>query len=187
MKTLLKSSVFAAMLVLFSISTSFGALNMYLNITGASGKSQIVQIKCPDGSCATSVTGLTPGKYTFALCDAQGYLMKAKEKANQTKCSVSFTYTVTGPRDLATGQASGTVVSTTTTDGSSVSAPRDIATGHTTGKRQHSPLTIQKVVDPNNRTFVATGDIDGDGFTFRKIEWTWSDGGKTSMDDWDAK
>ncbi|MFI5264862.1 MAG: hypothetical protein ACHQM6_10135 [Candidatus Kapaibacterium sp.] len=186
MKTPLKAFVFAAMLVLFSISNSFGALNMYLKITGASGKSQIVQIKCPDGSCATTVTGLTPGKYTFSLCNAQGYLMKAKEKANQAKCSVSFTYSVTAPRDIATGQSTGKMA-TSTSDGGIAQGRDDHQTGVMTGKRQYEPVKISKVIDNNERTFVATGDVNGISITFQKIEWTWSDGGKTYNDDWDAK
>ncbi len=184
-KSFNKTFIFAALLVLFSISNSFGALNMYLKITGASGKSQIVQIKCPDGSCATTVTGLTPGKYTFALCDAQGYLMKAKEKANQTKCSVSFTYTVTSPRDIASGQSTGRMASTTY--GSGATPSQNLAKGQLVGKRQHEPVILSKVIDNNDRTFVVTGDINGDSITFQKIEWTWMDGGKTSNDDWDGK
>ncbi len=186
MKTPLKLLFFTVTLVLFSISNSFGALNMYLKIKGASGQTQIVQIKCPDGSCTTTVTGLVPGTYTFSLCDAQGYLMKAKEKANQAKCSVSFTYTLTSPRDIATGQSTGKMASSTSN--AAVAEGRDDhQTGVLVGKRQYQPVKISKVIDNNERTFVVTGDVNGDSITFQKIEWTWSDGGKTSNDDWDGK
>jgi hypothetical protein len=187
MKISMKSFVFAAAVLLFSMSNSFAAVDMYLKIIDASGKSQIVQVKCPDGSCAMTVSGLAPGKCTILLCDQQGRLMKAKEKANRCKCTCNITYyssDVKSPRDLATGQASGKIASTTTTEVSSASAPRDVATGHASGKRQHVPIMISKVVDDTERTFVASGDVDGDSITFQKIEWTWSDGSKSAMDDW---
>jgi hypothetical protein len=159
MKTSLKLFVLVAVIGLFSFSNSFGALMWYVKITGASGKSRIVQIKCPDGSCATTVTGLEAGKNTFSLCNAEGKLMKAKEKANQAKCSCSFTYT------------------------SSISAPRDQATGMSTGKRMHKPITVTAEASRAGE-IILPGDVDGDSITFQKIEWTWSDGSKTAMDDW---
>ena len=130
----------------------------YVKIAGQ-GKTKIVQIKCPDGSCATTVEGLEAGKYTFSLCDAQGRLMKAKERATEVKCSCSFTYT------------------------STVSAPRDQATGLSTGKRMHKPITVTAEVSRTGEILLP-GDVDGDGITFQKIDWTWSDGSKTAMDDW---
>ena len=173
-------------MLLFCISNSFAAVDMYLKIIDASGKSQIVKVKCPDGSCATTITGIAPGKCTILLCDQQGRLMKAKEKANRCKCTCSISYQsdVKSPRDLATGQASGKIASSTTSEVSSVSSPRDIATGQASGKRQYQPVIIRKVVDDTERTFVATGDVDGNSITFQKIEWTWSDGSKSAMDDW---
>ncbi len=157
MKTSLKAFIFAALLAVVGISNSFGAYNVYVKAIGQ-GKTKIVQVKCPDGSCATTVDGLTPGKYTFTLCDANGTAMKVKERANSVKCTVSFTYTC-------------------------VQTAREASTGMASGKRMHKPFTVTAEVSRTGE-IILSGDVDGDSFTFQKIEWTWSDGSKSAMDDW---
>jgi hypothetical protein len=161
MKTHIKLFVTAALIAFIGISNSNAALNMYLKIEG-NGKSKIVQIKCPDGSCKTSVDGLTPGKYTITLCNSTGTAMKVKEKGNRTKCTSNLRYY---QNELV--------------------SPRDAASGLPTGKRQYSPLIIRKEIDAD-RKFVATADVTGDGITFDKIDWTWSDGSISAEDDWEA-
>lgn len=186
MRTQVKLLATGAFLMLIAVSNSFGALNMYLKLAGG-GKSKIVQIKCPDGSCATTVDGLKAGKYTISLCNAQGTLMKVKEKGNRTKCTANLFYSadVKSPRDLATGQSAGKMATTTTTEAEVVS-PRDPASGLPTGKRMHKPFVITKELDSAS-PFTVVVDLDQDGsIDFQKITWTWVDGGITASDDWEA-
>lgn len=58
-----------------------------------------------------------------------------------------------GPRDSATGQASG--------KRDSVQSPRDAATGQASGKRVHSPT--ESGTGQASGVSVAAGDVDGDG------------------------
>jgi type VI protein secretion system component Hcp len=59
--------------------------------------------------------------------------------------------------------AHATEAAASTTAGSAkVQGPRDVASGQATGKRQHQPITITKEVDKAS-TRVATGDVNGDG------------------------
>lgn len=183
MRTHIKLLATAAFLMLVAASNSFASFDAYLKIEG-NGVSKVVKIKCPDGSCATTVEGLKAGKYSVSPCNAQGKLMKAKEKANRTKCAVSFTYSIQSPRDVATGQASGKRIATTTE--TEIVSPRDPASGLPTGKRMHKPFTITKEFDRTSAyTILLEADTDGD-MTFDKITWTWVDGGIMASDDWEA-
>jgi hypothetical protein len=79
--------------------------DMYLKIEGVEGESRVVH--CADGACL--VDSLAPGKYSVLISDAEGKVVPS---------DIKLTYSVTSPRDSATGQASG--------------------------KRMHKPLTISK-------------------------------------------
>ncbi|MDP4221413.1 MAG: hypothetical protein Q8916_12415 [Bacteroidota bacterium] len=185
MKTSSKILATAAFMLAIGISNSFGALNAYLKISGQKGYSKIVKITCPDGSCSTTVDGLKAGKYTISLCNAQGTLMKVKEKGNRTKCTASLSYEIVSPRDAASGLPTGKMA-TSSNDGSVVS-PRDPASGLPTGKRMHKPFVITKELDVQS-PFTVGVDVDGDGtsITFQKISWTSSDGKIMASDDWEA-
>ncbi len=183
MKTLIKS--FFVLAILGMASSSFAALNMYLNIKGG-GKSRIVPLTCSAGACKATVTGMTGGNYTFTLCDAQGTaLMKAKEKANRSKSmnfgKIIFTCDVISPRDAGSGLPTGKMA----TDHEIVS-PRDAASGLPTGKRMHKPFVITKELDKSSPTFVATGDVDGDGTFQISVTCKSPDGGIMAMDDWES-
>ncbi len=73
----------------------------------------------------------------------------------QSSAPVTSNAKETKPRDLATGQASGKIVSQPAGSNASlnssssdkVTAPRDIATGQASGKRQYHPVIIRKVTD----------------------------------------
>ena len=174
MKSYLKTIVLAAAVIMVASANSFAALNMYLKISGG-GTTKIVKLDCPNGACTATVDGLRNGNYTFTLCDAQGtpLAMKAKEKANRTKCSMVVT-----AREAGSGMATGKAASS-----SSVTSPRDAATGLATGKRMHKPFTITKELDRTTSTFVAAGDVDGDG-SFDVTFTCTIDGKTTAVDDW---
>ncbi len=79
-----------------SIATSaFAALNMYLKIEGSKGGTKKI-VSCPDGTC--TVSDLAPGEYTVSACTEKGGALSADDQAS---------HTITSPRDVATGQASG--------------------------------------------------------------------------------
>lgn len=78
----------------FFSTSSFAALNSYLQIKGSKGSSQIVD--CPNGVC--SVASLAPDTYTVSAVDAQG---KAATIEGKYECSV------VSPRDSASGLATG--------------------------------------------------------------------------------
>ena len=176
------TSIFVAALLAVGFSQSFAAVDMFLKIEDVKGESKIVKLRCDDGSCATTVDDMKAGKYTLTLTDAHGNAlkMKAKEKANRSKsvsmnfAKITWEYEIKSPRDVATGQASG-----------KRSAPRDVATGQASGKRQHGAITMTKELD---RTRTGTMDYDNQaaGELSIKIKWTWTDGGISAMDDWEA-
>jgi hypothetical protein len=78
---------------LFSTS-SFAALNSYLQIKGSKGSSQV--ISCPNGACV--IPTLAADTYTVSVVDAQG---KATSVEGKYECSV------VSPRDAASGLATG--------------------------------------------------------------------------------
>lgn len=75
-------------------SSSFAALNSYLQIKGSKGSSQI--ISCPNGTC--TVPSLAADTYTVSIVDAQG---KSTAVDGKYECSVK------SPRDSASGLATG--------------------------------------------------------------------------------
>ncbi|GGY77574.1 hypothetical protein GCM10011613_22690 [Cellvibrio zantedeschiae] len=78
----------------FISSSSFAALNSYLQIKGSKGSSQIVS--CPNGAC--TVPSLVADTYTVAVVDAQG---KSTAVDGKYECSI------VSPRDSASGLATG--------------------------------------------------------------------------------
>ncbi len=78
---------------LFSTS-SFAALNSYLQIKGSKGSSQV--ISCPNGACV--VPNLVADTYTVSVVDAQG---KSASVEGKYECSI------VSPRDSASGLATG--------------------------------------------------------------------------------
>ncbi|HET9136148.1 MAG TPA: hypothetical protein VFO76_05880 [Candidatus Kapabacteria bacterium] len=181
MKTYFKTLAIAAIMAITGVSASFAAsVDFFLKIEGVNGESKIVKLNCPNGACATTVDGLKAGHYKFTLCTANGtpLLMKAKEKANRTRCTSTLRIT---PRDAASGQASGKMATQT-----GIVSPRDPASGLPTGKRMHKPITVTVEIDRSaaGGVFVAAGDLDGDGSV--DIAFTCTSGGVTAMDDWEA-
>jgi hypothetical protein len=181
MKTYFKSLAIMAIMTITSVASSFAASSdYYLKIEGVAGESKIVKLNCPNGTCVTTVDGLKAGHYKFTLCTSNGtpLLMKAKEKANRTKCTSTLRIT---PRDAASGQASGKMAQQT-----DIVSPRDPASGLPTGKRMHKPITITAEIDRSaaGGVFVAAGDVDGDGSV--DIVFTSTVGGVSAMDDWEA-
>ncbi len=177
MKTYFKTLALMAALAIIGVSNSFAShVDFYLKIEGSNGFSKIVKLNCPNGACTTSVDGLTDGHYTFTLCTSTGtpLAMKAKEKANRTKCTMTVT-----SRESSTGMATGKTATTT-----GVVSPRDAASGLPTGKRMHKPFTITKELDKTSPVFVAAGDVDGDG-SF-DISFSCVTGGISALDDWEA-
>ncbi len=75
-------------------SSSFAALNSYLQIKGSKGSSQIVS--CPDGTC--TIPSLIADTYTVSVVDAQG---KSASVDGKYECNVK------SPRDSASGLATG--------------------------------------------------------------------------------
>ncbi len=91
MKKYLISFAVAATLI---SSSSFAALNSYLQIKGSKGSSQVVS--CPNGACV--VPSLVADTYTVSVVDAQG---KPVTPTDAMSCDVK------SPRDAASGMASG--------------------------------------------------------------------------------
>lgn len=84
---------FAVVATLIS-SSSFAALNSYLQIKGSKGSSQIVS--CPNGTC--TVPSLIADSYTVSVVDAQG---KPVSVSDAMSCDIK------SPRDSASGMATG--------------------------------------------------------------------------------
>lgn len=185
MRSTIKSLVAIAVVLAFS-TTSFGALNAYLKITGKN-VSKTVKLSCPKDACTATVDELPAGKYTITLCDSKGQplTLKVKEKGNRTKCTATLRYEVKSPRDVATGQSSG---KRTHTDEQSPTSEvkRDAASGMPTGKRTHKPITITKTLDKSSPVLMATADLDSDGALDIAFSWSWTDGGVTADDDWES-
>lgn len=78
----------------FISSSSFAALNSYLQIKGSKGSTQIVS--CPNGACV--VPTLVADTYTVSVVDAQG---KSVVVSSPMTCDVK------SPRDSASGLATG--------------------------------------------------------------------------------
>lgn len=91
MKKYIVSFAVAATLI---SSSSFAALNSYLQIKGSKGSSQIVS--CPNGACV--IPTLVADTYTVSIVDAQG---KASPLDGKYECSV-----VTA-REAGSGMATG--------------------------------------------------------------------------------
>lgn len=91
MKKYLISFAVAATLI---SSSSFAALNSYLQIKGSKGSSQIVS--CPNGVC--TIPSLVADTYTVSLVDAQG---KPVSTSDTMSCAIK------SPRDSASGLATG--------------------------------------------------------------------------------
>ena len=91
---------------MFIASSAFAAVDAYLKIEGGKGEFKKV-VKCVDGAC--TISDLAPGEYTVSACAEGGKALSPAEVAS---------HTITSPRDVATGQASG--------------------------KRQHQPVRITK-------------------------------------------
>lgn len=91
MKKYVISFAVAAMLI---SSSSFAALNSYLQLKGSKGSSQIVN--CPNGTC--TVPSLVADTYTVTVVDAQG---KSAAVDGKYECSI------VSPRDSASGMATG--------------------------------------------------------------------------------
>jgi hypothetical protein len=75
-------------------SSSFAALNNFLQIKGSKGSSQIVS--CPNGAC--TVPSLVADTYAVSVVDAQG---KSVAVDSKYECSIA------SPRDSASGMATG--------------------------------------------------------------------------------
>ena len=71
---------FAVVAMLIS-SSSFAALNSYLQLKGSKGSSQIVN--CPNGTC--TVPSLVADTYTVTVVDAQG---KSAAVDGKYECSI---------------------------------------------------------------------------------------------------
>lgn len=91
MKKYIVSFAVAATLI---SSSSFAALNSYLQIKGSKGSSQI--ISCPNGAC--TVPTLAADTYTVSVVDAQG---KATPVDGKYECGI------VSPRDAASGLPTG--------------------------------------------------------------------------------
>ena len=72
-------------------------------------------------------------------------------------------------------------------------SPRDIQSGLASGKRMHEPITLVMKMDPATsqlwKALKQTDKLQVKVAFYRpavqKIEWTWTDGGKTTAaDDW---
>jgi hypothetical protein len=84
---------------------AFASADMYLEVKAEKGEMHVVH--CADGSCV--IPPLAAGNYTVLVCDAHGKVVPT---------DIKLEYSVVGPRDHASGQA--------------------------TGKRVHSDITISK-------------------------------------------
>ena len=52
--------------------------------------------------------------------------------------------------------------------------------------RSGSPYMTIKLTNASVASRVQTGTTEEIEFTYQKIEWTWTDGGITAMDDWES-
>lgn len=102
--------IFISTLVLsaFAPLSSFAASDIFIKISDIKGESRIVQ--CPSGSCV--INDLPAGSYQVEVCDEKGVAVKS---------DVALSHSISGPRDSASGLA--------------------------TGKRMHKPMTITKELD----------------------------------------
>lgn len=163
--TFVKSAVGALVLCAFT-STSFAAVDMFLEIKDLKGK---VVSRCEvskDGSF--DCPALPAGEYTASLEWSWGESNASstgtghgtgKVSVNdlhfrQSPSAITFHYTVKSPRDAASGQASGK------RDHASgqASGKRDHASGQASGKRQHKPVTFVKEIDKSSPMLMKTMD-----------------------------
>ena len=92
MKKIIVSFAVAATLI---STSSFAALNSYLQLKGSKGATQIVT--CPDGTC--TISGLTADTYSVSVVDVQGKPVSLD--------SIKYTCNITSPRDAASGLPTG--------------------------------------------------------------------------------
>ena len=84
-------------------------------------------------------------------------VLAAAQSGTQSNTQPASAAKETRPRDLATGQASGKIVSqpasshATLNSSENVTAPRDLATGQASGKRQHEPIRLQNVTEQDGK------------------------------------
>jgi hypothetical protein len=102
MNRYLSRSVALCAALLLPVMASASA-DMFLQIKGATGETRVVA--CTAGACV--VEGLAIGQYSALVCDEQGKVVPS---------NMVLDYTIIGPRDAASGLA--------------------------TGKRMHKPFTI---------------------------------------------
>ncbi len=92
MKKIIVSFAVAATLI---STSSFAALNSYLQLKGSKGATQIVT--CPDGAC--TISGLAADTYSVSVVDGQGKPVSLD--------SVKYSCNVVSPRDAASGLPTG--------------------------------------------------------------------------------
>ena len=161
-----------ALIALSFASRAVAAVDAFIWFTDSKG--QITKVKIHhDGTFST--LGLTAGTYRWSFGATHSGAAGAKISGSGEelpKESIHFSFTK--------------IVVTY-----SIQAPKDISSGAMTGKRQHSPITVMKVLDkssPKMMTDLGTIAIDANGDVVSgTVAGMTKDGNKTSMDDWEAR
>ena len=134
---LTRAAIVAAAIVCLT-STSFAAVDMFLEIKDAKGK---VVSRCEVSSNGSfDCPALPKGEYTASLSWSWGV-------SNQGASSQSGQSS--GRRGVVTTNAGGTttVCPDKITFTYNVKSPRDAASGQATGKRQHKPMVLTTIID----------------------------------------
>jgi len=158
-------------------SFSFGATQSGTAGSGASGKSGKVQVSdlsvtSPGSTSPPSGTGSTPAPGAVS-----GYSLSSGGDRPSESLSFNFTKITWTYQEQA---------------GKGVKQQKDMATGMSSGKRQHQPVSIMKVLDASSPKLMTADlgsvviDVDGDALSGSVVAMT-SDGKKMAADDWLAQ
>jgi len=172
----IRAFVLSVTVLFFAASGYASQSDYYLKIEGKkTGKTYTSKLSRKNGSFTSAdfkFTEVTPDVYRVTIVDNNGKPVSIT--AGKSSSSVLGKFTVSAPRDAASGQASGR---------SAVQSPRDVATGQASGKRQHKPFSAS-----GNITANGIADLDCDGLLDSVLEGRLEVTGQiTSMDSWSSQ
>jgi len=118
---------------------------------------------------------------------------------NGTMILIGLSHAIVSPRDPASGLPTGKrqhkpFVITKELDKSTPKLLMALVTNENlstvtfnfTNAKSSTPYMTVKLTNANISSRVQTGTTEEIQFTYQKIEWTWTDGGITASDDWEA-